>query len=453
MMNDVLKGRVFFGLVLLGLVRADAQASQAIYTDSLQNSWQNWSWGSVLDFNGSTTLQSGTHSISVTITNNYVTNTWGAVYLHHTAFNSVTYSNLTFWIHGGTAGGQQLQVAAELNGAPQTSVSLAPLQANTWQQIILPLSSLGAANQANLDGFWIQESVGTPLPTFYLDDISLDTGSTPTGTNRPSTITIDLAVNVHPISPLIYGLAFATSNQLIDLNVPLNRSAGNSETRYNWQLNAHNRAADWYFESLADSSATPGAAADDFMADTRNAGAQAMLTVPMIGWLPKLGPSRTRLSSYSIAKYGAQQDSDWQWFADAGNGVRTNGTLITTNTPDDANMLTDSAFQQLWVQHLTNRWGMATNGGPRYYIMDNEHTLWFSTHRDVHPIGTTMLEMRDNFFDYAAKVKAIDPAALVAGMEEWGWSGYLYSSFDQQWSGAHNDYDPAHFPDLSTKAV
>jgi hypothetical protein len=454
LMNDVLwRGFLVLGIVLVGfsagLSKVHAQ-SQAVYTDSLQNSWQNWSWGSVLDFNNATVYHSGTKAISVTITNNYVTNTWGAIYLHHSAFDSSSYSNLTFWIHGGTSGGQQLQVAAQLNGSPQTSVALAPLVANTWQQIVLPLSSLGVANQPNLDGFWIQESVGTPLPTFYLDDVSFAAGSTPTGTNGPATITIDAAANVHAISPLIYGLAFATSNQLADLNVPLNRSGGNSETRYNWQLNAHNHAADWYFESLADSSATPGAAADEFMADSRNGGAQAMLTVPMIGWLPKLGPSRARLSSYSISKYGSQSDNDWQWFPDAGNGVRTNGTLITTNNPTDANLLTNSAFQQLFVQHLTNSWGTATNGGPRYYIMDNEHTLWFSTHRDVHPIGTTMREMRDNFFDYAAKVKGIDPSALVAGMEEWGWSGYFYSGYDQQWAGANNDYNPAHFPDRST---
>ena len=35
----------------------------------------------------------------------------------------------------------------------------------------------------------------------------------------------------------------------------MNRSGGNAETRYNWQINAHNHAADWYFESIADGSA------------------------------------------------------------------------------------------------------------------------------------------------------------------------------------------------------
>jgi len=176
-----------------------------------------------------------------------------------------------------------------------------------------------------------------------------------------------------------------------------------------------------------------------------------MLTIPMLGWVPKLGTGRARLASYAITNYGLQAGNDWQYFSQAGNGVITNTTiLITTNNPNDANFLTNSAFQRSFVQHLTNHWGLSTNGGVRYYLMDNEETLWHSTHRDVHPIGTTMQEIRDKFFDYAGVVKSIDPSTIVLGPEEWGWSGYFYSGYDQQWSGAHKDYDPAHFPDRGT---
>jgi len=257
-------------------------------------------------------------------------------------------------------------------------------------------------------------------------------------TNTPVLIAIDAQMNRHAISPLIYGVAFASSNDLADLNCPLNRSGGNGETRYNWQLNAHNHGNDWYFESIADSPATPGAAADSFVSASKSAGAEPMLTIPMIGWAPTLGPSRGKLASYSIRKYGLQADNDWQWFADAGNGVVTNTSfLIVTNDPTDANFPTNSVFQQAFVQHLTNRWGLSTNGGVRYYLMDNEHSLWHSTHRDVQPVGATMQEIRDKFFDYAAKVKALDPAAVVLAPEEWGWSGYFYSGYDQQYGGQH----------------
>ncbi|HEX5218127.1 MAG TPA: glycoside hydrolase family 44 protein, partial [Verrucomicrobiae bacterium] len=208
--------------------------------------------------------------------------------------------------------------------------------------------------------------------------------------NVPVAITVNAALNKRPINPLIYGVAFASSSQLNELNAPLNRWGGNSTTRYNWQLNADNKANDWYYQSIAGSSATPGADANNFVSSTKAGGAEPILTIPMIDWMPKLGPGRSKLASYSISKYGPQAGNDWQWMPDAGNGVGTNaGTtwLITTNNPNDANFLTNSAFQQAWVQHLTNTWGRATNGGIRYYCMDNEHTLWYSTHRDIHPAG------------------------------------------------------------------
>src|SRR5262249_16715110 len=195
-------------------------------------------------------------------------------------------------INGGPSGGQQLLVQGHAGGNYQSSVTLAPLAPNTWQKISISLASLGVVNRPDMDGFWIQDRVGAAQPVFYLDDITLvaGTNSPPPATNSPFAITVDPQLNRHPISPLIYGVAFASSNQLADLNFTVNRPGGNAETRYNWQLNAHNHAADWYFESLADSPSTPGAAADDFVANSRNGGAEPMLTIPMIGWVPKLGP-------------------------------------------------------------------------------------------------------------------------------------------------------------------
>jgi hypothetical protein len=71
-----------------------------------------------------------------------------------------------------------------------------------------------------------------------------------------------------------------------------------------------------------------------------------------------------------------------------------------------------------------------------------------------------MDEILKDIIDYGSMVKAADPKALVAGPEEWGWSGYIYSGYDQQygalhgWSNhpdraAHNDMD--YIPYLLTK--
>src|SRR5690606_17815636 len=117
--------------------------------------------------------------------------------------------------------------------------------------------------------------------------------------------------------------------------------------------------------------------ADAFIAATRESGAEPMVTVPLLGWAAKLGPNRGKLASFSMAKYGAQTGADWQWFPDAGNGIRaSNNQPILDNDPTDANLPVDSMFQQNWVRHLTNRWGASGSGGVRYYMMDNEPSLW-----------------------------------------------------------------------------
>jgi len=254
------------------------------------------------------------------------------------------------------------------------------------------------------------------------------------------TVNIDAAADRHRIDPRVYGLNFATQAQLEELNVPLNRSGGNATTRYNWQLNASNRAFDWYYESLEEGSATPGDEVDQFVGSTLNAKAAPMVTIPIIGWVAKLGPDRERLSSYSIAKYGPQQDADWQWFPDAGNGVRTNGTPITNNDPNDANTPADPAFQRGWVQHLLGTWGGAGRGGVRYYILDNEYSIWQSTHRDVQKTGATMGDVISKTIAYSEMIKDVDPRAIVVGPEEWGWTGYFLSGYDQQWAAAHDQW-------------
>ena len=255
--------------------------------------------------------------------------------------------------------------------------------------------------------------------------------------NPAVTVNVDANANRQAINPNIYGVAHATTAQLNDLNSPLNRNGGNNTTRYNWQLNADNRGNDWYYESIAESNATAGERGDTFFANSRAANAQAMLTIPMIDWVAKLGSNRGKLASFSIAKYGPQTGNDSQWFPDAGNGILTNGQYVTGNNPNDANVASNSLFQQGWVQHLVSRWGTNANGGLRYYILDNEPSIWHSTHRDVHPTGATMDEIKNKILDYAGKIKAVDPSALVVGPEEWGWSGYLFSGYDQQYGSNH----------------
>jgi len=264
--------------------------------------------------------------------------------------------------------------------------------------------------------------------------------------NPATSVSVDANVNRHPINPHIYGLSFASTSDLAATNFTMNRYGGNSSTRYNWLLNSDNRGSDWYFESYADTSATAGGRGDDFISATRaaNVGAEALITIPMINYVGKLGTNRSSLQSFSIAKYGAQTDHD-PWNTDAGNGVSTaaGNPYIAGNNPNDASTPNSVQMQHDWVQHIVGTWGTAANGGQKYYVMDNEHSLWNSTHRDVHPAGSTYSEIYNAFVGYAGAVRSVDPNAIIAGPEEWGWLGQFYSGLDQAngAGGSSSDYN------------
>jgi hypothetical protein len=259
--------------------------------------------------------------------------------------------------------------------------------------------------------------------------------------NPAVTISIDATKGRHAISPLIYGVAFGTASDLVLLNAPLNREGGDSTSTYSWRANALNLAADYYFESYPQAGGgTAGAYVDGIIAGNAQAGARSLVTVPMIGWVAKLGPDRARLPSFSIGKYGPEcasyngQSGTDPYFPDAGIGVETNcQTFITGNSPDDAYVRDSTGNEEDWVKHLVAKWGGAAGTGPSYYLTDNESSIWFVVHRDVHPIGPHATEIRDDVIRTSAFVKAIDPAAQVVGPEEYGWFGYFYSGYDQQY--------------------
>jgi alpha-L-arabinofuranosidase len=190
---------------------ARAQADDVVYTDALVNGWENYSWATV-NFSNTQPVQAGSDSISVSA------GPYQALYLHQAAFDSSIYANLVFWINGGSSGGQLLQVQATLNGTAQTVVPLPALAANTWQEVSIPLSSLGVANQPDMDGFWIQDRSGTTQPTFYVDTITVTAQAAPSVVN----ITVNAADAVRIVDPRHFGINTAVWDGLLDTTVTTN---------------------------------------------------------------------------------------------------------------------------------------------------------------------------------------------------------------------------------------
>jgi len=148
-----------------------AQTNMAIYTNSLVNSWSDGSYNVTLNYANTSPVYTGSsHSISVTITNAY-----GGIALNHSSLTTTGFASLSFWLNGGSSGGQQLQMYGNLSSGTQSArYHLASPSANSWQLYTVPLSALGVANTNNFTGFALQDAAGSTEPTFYLDDIQLN---------------------------------------------------------------------------------------------------------------------------------------------------------------------------------------------------------------------------------------------------------------------------------------
>jgi hypothetical protein len=177
-LNRILVGALLAALALAALPGGRAQAAtQSIYADALAAGWANYSWAGV-NFAATAPVHAGTKSIAVTYSG------WDGLYLNHPGVATAGFTKLSFFIHGGSAGGQKLQVYAYRNG--ETGSTHGPAfnvpapAANAWAQVQIPLSSLGAAN-TTITGLVWQAALGTAQPTLYIDDIALADDASPDG--------------------------------------------------------------------------------------------------------------------------------------------------------------------------------------------------------------------------------------------------------------------------------
>jgi hypothetical protein len=320
-----------FVLFLVGIVGSVcAQTDQLIYGDTLETGWQDWSWATD-NLAGTSTVHSGTDSISVTTTN------YEALYLSHDDFSTTGYSNLTFWINGGSTGGQPLQVQVLLDGVAQPAVALAPLPSNTWQQMVLSLASLGATNKPNADGFWIQSRSSANQPTFYVDDIAL--------TALPPPAIVHVSVNAtqtgHTVDARMFGVntviwdSIFDSANTISMFTAMNNQAlrfpgGSASDDYHWATNT------------SDTNTWTWATSFDQFADVAtNTHAQVFITVNYGSGTPTEAASWVQYSNvtkqYAFKYWEIGNECYGSWETD-------------TNTPPNDPYTYARRFQSYWTQ-------------------------------------------------------------------------------------------------------
>jgi hypothetical protein len=318
-----------------------------------------------------------------------------------------------------------------------------------------PYSSVGTSSVAS----YTDTTVTNGIAYYYVVSASNSHGvsanssqvaATPVASTTAVAVNIDVLANRHSISPFVYGNNDQTISDITDAGYTFSRWGGNDASNYNWQLQARNSVADYYFEDY-------GGAGDQvqLITDTQNAGSHALTTMAMMDWV-----ARASGWSFSVQSFGPQCSVD-PYNTDAGNGLvaGSTGNCNTSTAPVTNNAVTtayyplvDTAsdcttgncvYRDQWAQALAAAFGSGTCSVPystitscHFYDMDNEPDIWNGTHRDVHPAPAGYDELANLYETDATNLKAWDPAAVRFGPVFCCWWFY--------WNGANGNDKGAH---------
>lgn len=247
-------------------------------------------------------------------------------------------------------------------------------------------------------------------------------------------VRVDTLAAATPISPLIYGVAFADPAYAKELGATVNRWGGNSSSTFNWD-NGHawNAGRDWEFRN--NNGGRSGNAVDTFISQSLGVGAQPLITVPTLGWVAKNDDNNTM--AIGVPSNGGRPASPGSQsiagYDPSANRARTSvpslptGGRVTATGPDPSAQV---VYEDAWVHYLASKFGTGPSG-VTYFEMDNEPDLWSYTHTDVHPVDTSYDEMVKEYTSYADAIKATDPSAKILGPVVSGWTSYQYSALDR----------------------
>ncbi|MHB8636695.1 MAG: glycoside hydrolase family 44 protein [Fimbriimonadaceae bacterium] len=380
-------------------------AEEIVYADALGNGWSDWSWASV-NFANTNPVQSGTYSIAV-----QEKNAGDGFYVHHDPQDGSLYSTISFWINGGAAGGQSLNLVGTAGGVAQATYALPPLAANSWKLITVPLTELGIGYRGDFDGFWIQGTAPQAQPVYYIDQLQVNIAPV---VNPTAVITVNFKAKTS-ISPYVYGInppsTTGTNWGGLGTGFTFARMGGNRLTAYNWENNASNAGSDWQYENdgLMGATDEPGWAQRTFIQSVIGSGAIPLVTIPMAGYVSadKSPPGDVRNSGPNYLQTRFRIDV----------AAKPGGQFAYPPDVTDAYV-----YQDECVNYLKQ---FAQPKFPIFFELDNEPDIWSSTHAEIHPNATTYAELLSDTVAYSSAIKAVYPGTTIFGPASYGWEGFI----------------------------
>ncbi len=242
------------------------------------------------------------------------------------------------------------------------------------------------------------------------------------------TFSINTSQDTARISPYIYGansLAVDSS-----LRIAARRLGGNRMTGYNWENNASNAGADyihssddymtWIFGIPQSQENIPGITLTTFHDTSLAHGCYTLLTLPAAGYV-----ARDKNGTVTVSQ--TAPSFRWRQVRD----IKGSPFVLNPDTSDGF------AYVDEEVNFLVNRYGPGSSpAGVKAYSIDNEPSLWPSTHPRIHPDTTRCAELIAKSVGTAKAVKSVDPSAEVFGGVFYGFGGY----YQLQWAPDWNRY-------------
>ena len=218
-------------------------------------------------------------------------------------------------------------------------------------------------------------------------------------------ITIVSTQGVHAISPWIYRTNGATNLSANKQTVV--RMGGNRWTAYNWENNASNAGSDWCFQNdgFLSGSNTPGAAVTAQIDQAQNAGALAIVTIPIIDYV-----AADKNGGCDVRNSGA-------------NYLQTRFKANKHTKPSALSITPNAADADVYEDEYVNWLRLTQPEGGIVFSLDNEPDLWSATHEAVHPSPVTYAELVSRNTNYATAIKRAWPEAKVLGPANYGFFG------------------------------
>ncbi len=138
-----------------------------VYTDSIDSDWNKSTTSTTLSTSNTEQYIVGSKAMKVTYT--AVDAEFDLYSDDGKAPDPAGLAELDFWIHGGADGGQEIDIWLINSNGTGGSVSLTPPQANTWTNVVIPVSLFGVVDDVFTIRF--ESTAADAQPPFYLDHI------------------------------------------------------------------------------------------------------------------------------------------------------------------------------------------------------------------------------------------------------------------------------------------